>query len=122
MMECKEKTGMECIFCSIINGEIPSKTVYEDDMIKAFCDIEPQAPVHIIIIPKIHIKSANEIDEEASRYIAHIFAKIPQIAMEQGIAEDGYRIINNCGKNGGQTVEHLHFHLLGGKDLGAKLV
>lgn len=113
---------MDCIFCSIINGDIPSKTVYEDDKIKAFCDIEPQAPVHIIIIPKKHIKSANDVTAEDAEYIAHIFAKIPQIASEQGIADDGYRIINNCGKNGGQTVEHLHFHLLGGRDLGAGLV
>ena len=113
---------MDCIFCGIINGEIPSKTVYEDDMIKAFCDIEPQAPVHIIIIPKNHIKSANEITADNAKYITRIFEKIPQIAREQGLDEDGYRIINNCGKNGGQTVEHLHFHLLGGRDLGAKLV
>lgn len=113
---------MACVFCSIINGDIPSKTVYEDDMIKAFCDIEPQAPVHIIIIPKKHINSANEVSAEDTKYIAHIFEKIPQIAREQGISEEGYRIINNCGKNGGQTVEHLHFHLLGGRDLGAKLV
>lgn len=113
---------MDCIFCKIINGEIPSKTVYEDDMIKAFCDIEPLAPVHIIIIPKLHIKSANEIGAEEAKYVAHIFETIPQIAKEQGIAADGYRIINNCGKNGGQTVEHLHFHLIGGRELGAKLV
>lgn len=113
---------MDCVFCSIIDGAIPSKTVYEDDMIKAFCDIEPQAPVHIIIVPKKHIKSANEIDSESGAYVARIFEKIPQIAREAGIAEDGYRIINNCGKNGGQTVEHLHFHLLGGRDLGIGLV
>lgn len=113
---------MDCVFCSIIDGAIPSKTVYEDDMIKAFCDIEPQAPVHIIIVPKKHIKSANEIDSESVAYVARIFEKIPQIAREAGIAEDGYRIINNCGKNGGQTVEHLHFHLLGGRDLGSGLV
>ncbi|MBS7298504.1 MAG: histidine triad nucleotide-binding protein [Eubacteriales bacterium] len=113
---------MDCVFCAIINGDIPSKTVYEDDMIKAFYDIEPQAPVHIIIIPKLHIASANEIGEDEAKYVAHIFAKIPQIAKEAGIAENGYRIINNCGKDGGQTVGHLHFHLLGGRDLGAKLV
>ena len=95
---------MDCVFCSIINGEIPSKTVYEDEMIKAFCDIEPQAPVHIVIVPKKHIKSANEIDAQNAAYVARIFEKIPQIAREQGIAADGYRIINNCGKNGGQTV------------------
>ena len=113
---------MDCVFCSIINGDIPSKTVYEDEMIKAFCDIEPQAPVHIVIVPKKHIKSANEIDAQNAAYVVRIFEKIPQIAREQGIAADGYRIINNCGKNGGQTVEHLHFHLLGGRELGAGLV
>lgn len=113
---------MSCIFCEIINGNIPSRTVYEDDMIKAFHDIEPQAPVHVIIVPKKHIASANEVSGEDAGYIAHIFECIPKIAKELGIAEDGYRIINNCGKNGGQTVGHIHFHLLGGKDLGAQLV
>ncbi|MBQ7794679.1 MAG: histidine triad nucleotide-binding protein [Clostridia bacterium] len=113
---------MDCLFCSIIKGDIPSTTVYEDDLIKAFADISPQAPVHIIIIPKMHIASANEINSEGAKYVAHIFEKIPEIAAAQGIAESGYRIINNCGKDGGQTVNHLHFHLLGGRDLGAKLV
>lgn len=113
---------MSCIFCEIINGNIPSQTVYEDDMIKAFKDIEPQAPTHIVIVPKVHIESANGINAENSAFIAHIFEAIPQIAEKEGIASDGYRIINNCGKNGGQTVGHLHFHLLGGRDLGAKLV
>ncbi len=113
---------MDCIFCKIVNGDIPSNTVYEDDLIKAFRDISPQAPVHIIIIPKEHIPSANGINEDNSKYIARIFEKIPEIAKAENIAEDGYRIINNCGENGGQTVNHLHFHLLGGKNLGEKLV
>ncbi len=113
---------MDCVFCGIINGQIPSKTVYEDDLIKAFCDIEPQAPVHIVIVPKIHIASANEIGEKEAVYVAHIFSKAKEIAKSQGIDQSGYRIINNCGKDAGQTVSHLHFHLLGGKDLGAKLV
>ncbi len=113
---------MDCIFCKIIAGDIPSTVVYEDDLIKAFRDISPQAPVHIIIIPKVHISSANEINTENSKYIARIFEKIPEIAKSEGISEDGYRIINNCGENGGQTVKHLHFHLLGGKNLGEKLV
>ncbi len=113
---------MDCIFCKIISGDIPSNTVYEDDLIKAFADIAPQAPVHIIIIPKIHIASANELTADNSKYVARIFEKIPEIAKEQGVASDGYRIINNCGTNGGQTVNHLHFHLLGGKSLGEKLV
>ncbi len=113
---------MDCIFCKIINGEIPSTTVYEDDLVKAFRDISPQAPVHIIIIPKVHIASANGINAQNSEYVARIFEKIPEIAKAEGIDKDGYRIINNCGENGGQTVAHLHFHLLGGKNLGEKLV
>ncbi len=113
---------MDCIFCSIIKGEIPSNTVYEDDLIKAFYDIEPQAPKHIIIIPKEHIKSAGDITEENAKYISHIFSKIPQIAEKEGIKDSGFRVITNSGRDGGQTVGHLHFHLLGGRDLGAKIV
>ena len=104
-----------CIFCKIINGEIPSNKVYEDDTILAFYDIEPQAPVHVIIIPKEHITSANAITEENSKVVAYIFEKIPEIAKKLGIFESGYRIINNCGKDGGQTVEHIHFHMMGGR-------
>ena len=104
-----------CLFCKIAAGEIPSKKVYEDDMISAFYDIEPQAPAHIIIIPKAHIESANEIDAANVKYISHIWEKIPQIAKELGFAKNGYRVVNNCGDNGGQTVPHLHFHLMGGR-------
>ncbi len=107
-----------CIFCKIIAGEIPSSKVYEDDKILAFNDIEPQAPVHIIIIPKEHISSANEINENNAEVIAHIFTKIPEIAKQAGVAESGYRVVNNCGKDGGQTVEHIHFHLTGGREFG----
>lgn len=107
-----------CIFCKIIAGEIPSTKVYEDEKILAFKDIEPQAPVHIIIIPKEHIPSANAITEENADVIAHIFKIIPRIAKEQGVAESGYRVVNNCGKDGGQTVEHIHFHLIGGREFG----
>lgn len=113
---------MDCIFCKIIAGEIPSTKVYEDDLIYAFRDINAQAPEHVLIVPKAHMASANEITAENSAVVAHIFAKISEIAALVGIRDDGYRIINNCGKNGGQTVMHLHFHLLGGKDLGEKLV
>ena len=113
---------MDCIFCKIIAGEIPSTKVYEDDLIYAFRDINAQAPEHVLIVPKAHMASANEITAENSAVVAHIFAKISEIAALVGIKDDGYRIINNCGKNGGQTVMHLHFHLLGGKDLGEKLV
>ena len=104
-----------CIFCKIIAGEIPSNKVYEDDKILAFHDIEPQAPVHVIIIPKEHITSANAITKENSAKIAYIFEKIPEIAKKLGVFESGYRIINNCGADGGQTVEHIHFHMMGGR-------
>lgn len=107
---------MDCIFCKIINGEIPSKKAYEDDEILAFFDIQPQAPVHIVIIPKKHIENMNGITAENSGLIAHIFEVIPRIAKENGL-DEGYRVVSNCGANGGQTVFHLHFHLLGGKAL-----
>ena len=112
----------DCIFCKIIAGEIPSKKVYEDDMIYAFEDINPQAPVHVLVIPKEHICCANGVNEENSAYVAHIFEKAGEIAKIMGVADDGYRIINNCGKNAGQTVFHLHFHILGGVDMGEKLI
>ncbi len=104
-----------CIFCKIVAGEIPSNKVYEDDSILVFHDIEPQAPVHVIIIPKEHITSANAINEENSKIIAYIFEKIPEIAKTLGVYDTGYRIINNCGEDGGQTVPHIHFHLMGGR-------
>ena len=101
-----------CVFCEIINGNIPSDKVYEDDIMIAFKDLNPQAPVHILAVPKEHICCANAINEENSKYVAHIFEKLPEIAKAQGI--ESYRIINNCGEDAGQTVMHLHFHLLGG--------
>lgn len=104
-----------CIFCRIVAGEIPSDKVYEDDLVLAFRDIEPQAPVHVIIIPKEHISSANEINSDNSAVIAHIFEVIPQIAKELGVDKSGYRVVNNCGADGGQTVEHIHFHMMGGR-------
>lgn len=112
---------MDCVFCKIINGEIPSKKVYEDGRILAFYDLEPQAPVHVLFIPKEHIASADKLTEENSGVISHIYAIIPKIAKELGL-ENGYRIVNNCGEDGGQTVRHLHFHLLGGKKLNIRMV
>lgn len=106
---------MDCLFCKIIKGDIPSNKVYEDEMCYAFYDIDPQAPKHIIVIPKAHIKSANEINKENSKYIAHIFEVIPKIAKDLGFADNGYRVVNNCGEDGGQTVHHMHFHLMGGR-------
>lgn len=109
---------MDCLFCKIISGEVPSEKVYEDEYVFAFRDIAPQAPEHIVIVPKVHIKSANEIDEKNSGYIARIFEVIPKIAKELGIDEKGYRVVNNCGEYGGQTVPHIHFHLTGGRPFG----
>ena len=108
---------MDCLFCKIIAGDIPSNKVYEDDKVYAFRDIEPQAPVHILIIPKVHIASANEFTGENASVVGHIFAVAAKIAKEEGIADGGYRIVNNCGQDGGQTVGHLHFHMLGGRSL-----
>lgn len=105
-----------CLFCEIVNGNIPSTKVYEDDMIYAFKDINPVAPVHFLVVPKEHIGSVNDVTAENSKYVAHIFEKIPEIAKSQGI--DSYRVISNCGKDAGQTVLHLHFHVIGGTELG----
>lgn len=105
----------DCLFCKIIEGKIPSTKVYEDEFVYAFNDIEPQAPYHIVIVPKEHISSTNEINENNSRYVAKIYEAAARIAKDLGFAENGYRIINNCGKDGGQTVGHLHFHLVGGR-------
>lgn len=106
----------DCIFCGIADGSIPSKKVYEDDKILAFYDLEPQAPVHVLVIPKQHICCANAVNEDNADVIAHIFTKIPVIAKEIGL-DNGYRIVNNCGDDGCQSVKHMHFHLLGGKKL-----
>ncbi|MBS4535569.1 histidine triad nucleotide-binding protein [Clostridium sp. D2Q-14] len=107
----------DCIFCKIINKEIPSEIVYEDELIMAFNDIEAKAPVHILIIPKKHISSLNKMEDEDGELISHIFKIISEIVKEKGIKESGYRVVNNCGENGGQTVDHLHFHVLGGRNL-----
>ena len=111
---------MNCLCCKIINGDIPSARVYEDDMIYAFKDINPMAPVHVLIVPKIHVASADGIDEDNSAYVAHIFEMIPYIAKELGL-KNGYRVITNCGDDGCQSVKHLHFHLLGGEKLSERL-
>lgn len=109
---------MDCLFCKIAAGEIPSTKVYEDELVYGFLDIEPQAPVHIILIPKEHIPSANALCSENCGVVGHIFAVAAKLAEEQGFSEKGYRIVNNCGEDGGQTVQHLHFHLLAGRNLG----
>ncbi len=107
---------MDCIFCKIIAGDIPSTKVYEDDLVYAFRDINPQAPTHILVIPKAHIAGVGDITAENSAVVAHIFEVIPQIAKAEGLT-GGYRVVSNCGADAGQTVFHLHFHILGGKAL-----
>lgn len=107
---------MDCIFCKIIAGEIPSTKVYEDDEILAFRDINPQAPTHILVIPKQHIAGVHEITAENASVVAKIFVKIAEIAKQEGLT-NGYRVVSNVGEDGGQTVPHLHFHILGGKKL-----
>lgn len=111
----------DCLFCKIIAGEIPSAKVYEDDYVFAFRDIAPQAPVHILVVPKAHIGCASDIDGENSVYVAKCFEAAAKIAAAEGL-DKGYRVINNCGEYGGQTVMHLHFHILGGVKLSEKMV
>lgn len=107
---------MSCLFCKIIAGEIPSTKIYEDDQVLAFRDINPQAPTHILVIPKEHIGSVAEVNESNAQVVAHIFEVIPGIAAAEGL-NNGYRVVSNCGPDAGQTVPHLHFHILGGKEL-----
>jgi histidine triad (HIT) family protein len=107
-----------CVFCKIVKGEIPAKVVYEDEKVMAFHDINPQAPIHILVIPKEHIPTVNDLNENHVELVGHIFQVIQKIAKEMGIAESGYRVLVNCNRDGGQEIYHLHFHLLGGKPLG----
>ena len=106
---------MDCIFCKIANGEIPATKVYEDDLVVAFNDLEPQAPTHILVIPKEHISSAADVTEENSNVIAHIFEVIAKLSKDLNM-NDGFRVVNNCGDSAGQTVKHIHFHLLSGRN------
>ena len=105
-----------CLFCNIIAGKIPSTRVYEDETVLAFRDIAPQAPTHVLVVPKTHIEDCNGISAENSAVVAHIFEVIPAIAIAEGL-ENGYRVVSNCGADAGQTVQHLHFHILGGKPM-----
>ena len=107
---------MDCIFCKIAEGTIPSNKVYEDDYCLAFHDINPQTPVHVLVIPKAHISCADDISAENSLYVAKIFEAIPKVAAAAGL-KNGYRIISNCGEDACQTVKHLHFHVMGGRKL-----
>lgn len=110
----------DCLFCKIIRGDIPSTRVYEDALVYAFRDINPQAPTHVLVVPKAHIADCNDVTAENSAVVAHIFAVIPEIARAEGL-ENGYRVVSNCGADAGQTVQHLHFHILGGKPLALEM-
>jgi len=111
----------DCIFCKIIAGEIPSTKIYEDEKVIAFRDINPQAPVHFLVVPKEHIESAACINDANCDIVAHCFKVIAKLAKQEGL-DKGFRVINNCGPDGGQTVPHIHFHVLGGKALGEKMI
>ena len=111
---------MDCLFCKIVAGDIPSTKVYEDETVLAFRDIAPQAPTHILVIPKTHIGSVAEVTAENSAVVAHIFEVIAKVAEAEGL-KDGYRVVSNCGDHAGQTVHHLHFHILGGKQLALEM-
>ncbi|ODC02536.1 histidine triad nucleotide-binding protein [Terasakiispira papahanaumokuakeensis] len=108
---------MDCIFCKIINGELPSKVVYEDDHVLAFHDLSPQAPTHVLIIPKKHISTLNDLQDEDAALVGRLQLTAARLAKEFGFAEDGYRVVMNCNEAGGQTVWHIHMHLLGGRAL-----
>ena len=111
---------MNCLFCKIIAGDIPSTKVYEDDLVYAFRDIAPQAPTHILVVPKTHMEDCNAVTAANSAVVAHIFQAIPAIARAEGL-ENGYRVVSNCGADAGQTVQHLHFHILGGRKLALEM-
>jgi histidine triad (HIT) family protein len=108
----------DCLFCRIISGEVPSNKVYEDSLCYAFRDINPQAPTHILVIPKQHIESVSDINSENSAVVAHIFEVIAKIAKDEGLTEKGYRVVSNIGEYGQQSVKHLHFHVIGGRQFG----
>lgn len=114
--------NQDCLFCKIIKGEVPSTKVYEDELVYAFKDINPAAPIHILVIPKKHIASLAELTEEDEKYVWAIHKAMNKIAEEQGFKENGYRVIINCGKDSGQEVMHLHYHLLAGSKFGDKIV
>ena len=112
----------DCVFCKIIEGKIPSEKVYEDENVLAFKDINPVAPIHILVIPKKHIEKLIDVKEEDSYLIAEIFKAINKIVKQLNIEDDGFRVIANCGRDGGQEVMHIHFHIIAGKKLGTKIV
>jgi histidine triad (HIT) family protein len=118
----EEKILESCIFCKIINKQIPAEIVYEDDRVMAFKDIQPVAPVHVLIIPKKHISSIKEVNAEDAEYITAVHVAAAKIAEKMGVSDSGFRVITNCGADAGQTVFHLHYHLMGGRNLGPMLI
>lgn len=112
----------DCLFCNIIKGNVPSTKIYEDDLVYCFKDINPEAPIHLLVVPKKHIDKFTSLSEQDNKYICDIHHSINKIANQQGFAEDGFRVVVNCGKNGGQEVMHLHYHILAGKKLNTKVV
>ncbi len=111
----------DCLFCKIVKGEVPSEKVYEDEYVLAFKDIHPVAPVHVLVIPKVHIKDYNELSVENIEHIDKVQLAIKEVAKVCGVDKEGYRVICNTGENGGQVVHHIHFHLIGGRKLGTKI-
>lgn len=111
----------DCLFCKIASKEIGSKIIYENDFVIAFNDINPVAPVHVLVIPKIHIQDLNEVDKQNEKYVTECIKAIKEVTKITGVDKDGYRVISNTGENGGQVIHHLHFHVIGGKNLGAKI-
>lgn len=109
---------MDCLFCKILSGEIPAELVYESDTAVAFRDINPQAPTHVLVIPRKHVSTINEIGEDDQAMIGSLFTAAKKIAEQEGIAEDGYRVVMNCNEGAGQSVFHIHLHLLGGRPMG----
>ncbi len=111
----------ECIFCKIVKGEMPAEIVYQDEEVLAFKDINPEAPVHILVIPRLHFSALKELEDSHQELIGHIFMVIKKVAREQNVEESGYRVVLNCGPDSGQIVHHMHFHIIGGRPLGPGL-
>jgi histidine triad (HIT) family protein len=118
MHQMSREKVMDCLFCKILEGEIPAERVYEDDQVIAFRDINPQAPFHCLIIPRKHIATLNDIADDDREVVGHMIQAASKIAQQQGFDQDGYRTVFNCNTHGGQTVYHIHLHLLGGKPMG----
>ena len=112
----------DCIFCKIVAGEIPSKKVYEDEKVLAFHDLNPQAPVHVLVIPKKHVTSALDVNEDNASDVAAVFSAVPKIAESLSVAADGFRLITNTGRHACQSVKHMHFHLIGGVQLSENIL